>query len=38
VRQDLLKPFPSYEMASYATNPIVNNVKNNQPECSERVA
>ena len=38
VLQDLLKPYPADAMESYAANPIVNSVKNNQPECLERVA
>jgi putative SOS response-associated peptidase YedK len=38
VLQDLLKPYPADAMDAYATNPIVNNVKNNQPECLDRVA
>jgi len=35
---DLLKPFPSEEMKSYAVNPLVNSPKNNGPQCLERVA
>lgn len=29
----LLRPYPAAEMATYATNPIVNNARNDVPEC-----
>ena len=38
VLQDLLKPYPADAMDSYAVSPLVNNVRNNGPECIQRVA
>jgi putative SOS response-associated peptidase YedK len=34
----LLKPYPADEMEAYAVSTLVNNVRNNRPECIERVA
>ena len=35
---ELLKPFPSDELECYEVGQLVNNVKNNRPECITRVA
>jgi putative SOS response-associated peptidase YedK len=36
--QQVLKPYPAEAMESYAVGALVGNVKNNRPECIERVA
>ena len=38
VLQELLTPVPSKELECFAVGPLVNNVKNNRPECLQRVA
>jgi putative SOS response-associated peptidase YedK len=35
---ELLKPYPADELECFAVSPLVNNVKNNRPECLERAA
>jgi len=35
---ELLTPFPASEMAAVAVNPIVNNARNEGPECIEPFA
>jgi putative SOS response-associated peptidase YedK len=36
--QELLGPYPSEEMDCYPVSPLVNNAKNDSPECIQRVA